>query len=39
VLEQEIIAQDTVVFYDRRPAPPPAKQLPSAAVKRYSDTN
>lgn len=35
-----IIAEDTVIFYNRRPAPPTQAKLPPASgVKRYADTN
>jgi hypothetical protein len=36
-----IVAQDTVVFYDRKPAPPREAKLPPppSGVKRYSDAN
>jgi hypothetical protein len=38
--EHGIVAEDTVTFYNRRPAPPSQPKLPPASdVKRYSDTN
>jgi hypothetical protein len=37
--DEGIIAEDTVVFYDRHKAPSAAKRLPPAPVKRYSDIN
>jgi hypothetical protein len=38
--EDGIVAEDTVTFYNRRPAPPRQPKLPPASdVKRYSDTN
>jgi hypothetical protein len=33
------IAEDTVIFYDRGPAPRAVKKPPAADVKRYSDAN
>jgi hypothetical protein len=32
-----LIAEDTVVFYDRKPGAAPAKQAPQPGVKQYSD--
>jgi hypothetical protein len=37
--DEGIIAEDTVVFFDRHTAPSAAKRLPPAPVKRYSDVN
>lgn len=37
--DQGIIAEDTVVFYDRRRPVPPAKAPAPARIKRYSDAN
>jgi hypothetical protein len=34
-----LIADDTVIFYDRKPVPRAAKAPPAADVKRYSDAN
>jgi hypothetical protein len=37
--EEEIIAEDTVVFYDRKALPSPRKTPPATSVKRRSDMN
>jgi hypothetical protein len=37
--DEGIIAEDTVVFYDRRPVPAPTKAARQPGVKQYSDAN
>jgi hypothetical protein len=37
--DEGIVADDTVVFYDRKPVRPPTRTPPPEGVKRYSDAN